>query len=202
VAKERALKGVHPGESRKVYFAGCAGGMDDVFWVEDTRLTGAVGEGANDADGPLLGGVVPSARLDFGLHPDIELKEFSVPFKPICQLVLGGEDGPKVWEGEVRQVVVPHGVVEDELSVPLAPVVADGVVGVDDEGGDVEHLESSVGRQTALAGANNQDRWFGVGEVDAVLAPFSPAFASGVVAVLNAPGSVVTQGLLVTGEGL
>lgn len=50
-------------------------------------------------------------------------------------------------------MVVPDRVVEDELVVPRAPVVADAGVGVDDECGDVEHFEAGVGGEACLAGA-------------------------------------------------
>ena len=50
-------------------------------------------------------------------------------------------------------MVVPDWVVKDELVVPVAPVVADARVAVDDEGGDFEHLEARGDCETALAGS-------------------------------------------------
>lgn len=98
-----------------------------------------------DGDGPLVGGVVPGGGGDGGLHPDVELEELGVGGEPVGELVLGGVDGPVWGEVLVGHVVVPDWVVQHELAVALAPVVADVVVSVDDEGGDVEHLETSCG---------------------------------------------------------
>lgn len=49
-------------------------------------------------------------------------------------------------------MVEPDRVVQDELLVPLPPVVSDLVVAVDDQGWDTEHLEPCVGSQARLTG--------------------------------------------------
>lgn len=85
-------------------------------------------------------------------RPHIELKEGGVGFEKVGELVLRGEDGPLWRERDVGHVVEPNGVVEDELMVTLAPVVADGVVGVDDQCVDTNGLEARGGGEAGLSG--------------------------------------------------
>jgi hypothetical protein len=48
-------------------------------------------------------------------------------------------------------MVVPDGIVEDELLVPLSPVVADLIVAIDYQSRDIEHLEAGVSREATLS---------------------------------------------------
>lgn len=49
-------------------------------------------------------------------------------------------------------MVKPDWVVQDELLVPLSPVVTYLVVAVDAQGWNIEHLEPCVGSQARLTG--------------------------------------------------
>lgn len=154
VAEQVPLEALRALDVGEVGLARVAGGLDDVARVERPRLDGpAVWQRPLHRDRPASAALVPRGGLDFGAHPYVQLEERGVRLEKVGQLVLGREDGPPVREGQVGQVVVPDGVVENELVVALAPVVAHVVVGVDDEGGHVEHFQSRVRGQTCLAGA-------------------------------------------------
>lgn len=130
-----------------------AGRLDDVFGVQRPGLCGAICPCALQGHCPALAAVVPQCRLDGGPHPYIQVQQLGVGLEKVGQLVLGGEDGPPVWEGNVWQMIVPDGIVQNKLVVSLAPIVADIVVGVNNESGHAEHLQSCVRGQTCLAGA-------------------------------------------------
>lgn len=49
-------------------------------------------------------------------------------------------------------MIHPDGVVEDEMAVSIAPVVADTIFAVDEEGFDAECFEGCGDAESALAG--------------------------------------------------
>lgn len=123
-----------------VGFPRVAGGLDDVPRVERPGLGRPVGPCPPHHHRPAFLLVVPGPGLDRRLHPYVQFEKPGVRLEEVGQLVLWREDGPPVREGHVREVVIPDRVVQDELVIPLAPVVADGVIGVDDKSGYVEHF--------------------------------------------------------------
>jgi hypothetical protein len=50
-------------------------------------------------------------------------------------------------------MVEPYRIVQDELMVSLAPVIANPVILVNDKSVDIEHLQPGSGRQASLPGA-------------------------------------------------
>jgi len=87
------------------------------------------------------------------LGPDVEFQDLGVGFEPVPELVFWSEDGPMLREVDVREMVVPDRVVEDELMVSISPIIADTGIAVDDEGLDSQLLEPCSGSQTCLSGA-------------------------------------------------
>ena len=60
----------------------------------------------------------------FGGRPIVQLHHLSVHFQPVTDLVLGREDGPVLGKGNVRQMVVPDRIMQDERAVAVAPQVS------------------------------------------------------------------------------
>jgi hypothetical protein len=104
-------------------------------------------------DGPGASRIVPLGGHELCARPHVELEKRCVCLEKLAQLVLGREDGPLWWKGQVWQVVVPYRVVQDELVVPFPPVVADALVFIDDQGVDAERLESRSSREAGLTSA-------------------------------------------------
>lgn len=151
VAQTVALEVLDTLHRGHVLLSGVTSRLDDVARVEGSLLDGAVLLLSLDSDGPRLGGVIPLGVDDGSPRPDVELQQRCVGLKELGELVLGGEDGPLGRELEVRHVVIPDRVVENQLVVSLPPVVADTVVLVDGDGLDAQHLKSGSGGQTSLA---------------------------------------------------
>ena len=121
------------------------GCLDDVPRVQGTGLARAVFFRAVQDDSPLLLCLVPERRLELCFGPDVQLEEFDVGLEELGQFVFRGEDGPAGWEGEIRHVVEPDWVVQDELVVAAAPAVTNAILVVDDQGVDVKHFEAGRG---------------------------------------------------------
>lgn len=48
-------------------------------------------------------------------------------------------------------MVVPHRIMQDQLMVPLTPIVTDGLFTIDDQRVDAQHLQSCAGCESGLA---------------------------------------------------
>ncbi len=162
------------------------------------------------------------ATASSGLHPDVQLEQLGVAIEPLGELVLWREDRPVIGELDVWEMVVPDGVVQHKLVVPLPPVVAHLVVGIDDECWHVEHLEAGVGGQPALTGTFEEsaepfaagttlerarDRGIlptmstggvAVGEISVVFSSVQPILPPGLLTMLDALLPVPPYWLLVT----
>ena len=153
VAEAAALEVLHAFDVREVHLARVASGLDDVVRVQGPGFFLAVGRFAFDGYGPLAFGLVPMGVFEGCLGPDVEFEDLGVGFEPVGQFVLGGEDGPVLGEVDVGEMVVPDGIVQDELMVSVSPVVANAGVAVDDEVLDAQLFESCSDCQTSLSGA-------------------------------------------------
>jgi hypothetical protein len=129
-----------------------AGAEDELAGRHSHRLAVA----APDGGGPAARARIPGRALAGGGGPDVELEDRGVSFEPVAHLVLRAEDRPGLGEGEVGEVVVPDGVVEDEAAIAVAPAVARAGVLLDDQRGHAEAPEPRAKRDAALARADHQ----------------------------------------------
>jgi len=95
-------------------------------------------------------------------------------------------------------VVIPYWIVENELSITLAPVVPDPVVGVDDQRRHVEHLQTGCDGESALSGAEHQDLWVHV--LLFLLPALRPVLPVGVTSMLHPSRPAVTDRLFMALE--
>ena len=128
-----AAEHVHAREGRQVRLAGHPGGQDELLGAQHHGLPVPL-----DVDRPLPGGLVVGGALGLGVRPVVELHDLRVRLEPVGDLVLRREHRPVVRELQVRQVVVPDRVVQAELLVPAAPLVAGPGALVDDDRGHAE----------------------------------------------------------------
>ena len=98
-----------------------------------------------------------------------------------------------VGEGQVRQVVVPDGIVQVQRLVALAPLVAGPIVLVDDQGRNPEPLQPRPERDAALAAADDEAVGLaGAAEFGLLRRlAFEPGAASRLDAVLGRPSRAV-----------
>ena len=93
---------------------------------------------------------------------------------------------------------------QTQLVVALAPVVADTLVAVDDQGGDAQHLEAGGGDEAGVAGADDENGrlQLRVGQLLLVAALLGPVLAGRVGAVGHAVGPVLEHALRIAVERL
>src|SRR3984893_11696208 len=72
--------------------------------------------------------------LKTGSGPEVDLHALDIGFEPIRDLVLGDVVRPGRREGHVAEVVDGSLVVQFETAVAKAPIVADALLPVDDQG--------------------------------------------------------------------
>ena len=70
---------------------------------------------------PCVGGYVVFRVGAFSGGPVVQFHDLDVHLQPVAHLVFGGVYRPMVREGDVGHVVKPHGVVEGEGVVTVAP---------------------------------------------------------------------------------
>ncbi len=146
-----ALEILHAGIGRQVRDGRHAGGEHELLRAQRHGL--AV---AQHLDGPFLGFGIVSGRAALRPAPIVELHDLRVHLQPVADLVLRGENGPVVGEGQVGKVVVPDRVVQMQRLVAAAPLVAGPLVLVDDQGRDAEPLQPRPERDAALAATDHQ----------------------------------------------
>ena len=143
---------------------------------------------ALDLDRPLLLRVVVARALALGAAPVVELHHLRVHLEPVADLVLGAEHRPVLGERQVRQVVVPHRVVQAQALVALAPGVAGPLVLLDDDRRHAQPSQPCAERDAALPAADDHDVGLvGDAELGLLLTTLlEPGLAAGVHAVLDA----------------
>ena len=98
--------------------------------------------------------VILGAAADRGM-PIVQFHDLGVHLQPIADLVLRGEDRPMVGKRQVRQVVVPHGVVQAERFIAVPPRIAGATVLFDDDRRHVQALEPGRQADAALSAADD-----------------------------------------------
>ena len=174
-----------------------AGGEHQLLRAQHHRLALTL-----DRNGPLLRGVVVVRALRLGVAPVVELHDLGVGLEPVGDLVLRREHRPVVRELQVRQVVVPDGVVQAEALVAAAPLVAGASTLVDDDGRHAELPQPRREADATLAAADHEHvRLLGDTEFRRLLLAFlGPRRAALVGAVLRALRPGRATGFLVTRE--
>ena len=192
-----ALEPIHAREPRDVRPAGHAGRHHQLLGPER-----ALDPVPLDDKHPLAR-VLVIARAGRGRRPPVvELHHTRVHLEPVGDLVLGREHRPVRRKLDVRQVVVPHRVVQAQRLVPVAPRVARTRVAFDD---DRRHLQLAQARpegDPALAAADDHHVWLRrMSELLGLALPIlEPRVPLGVRAVVDALRPASSQALLVSLE--
>lgn len=153
MTEQMTLEVINALDIRKILLSRMSSRLDNMLGGKSPGFRGPIGFLALQHNSPLLGGLVPLRARELRRHPHVELHVLRVRLEPTAELVFGRKDGPVGWERHVRHVVVPDGVVEDQLVVPVAPVVANTLVLVNDEGVDAQHLQTNGCGKTSLTSA-------------------------------------------------
>ena len=184
----RALEAAHARIARQIRHRAHAGGEHQVLGLQRHRLALVL-----HGDLPLLLRVVPARALALGARPVVELHQLGVALEPIADLVLGAEHRPVVGERQVRQLVVPHRVVQAQALVAVAPAVAGLLVFLDDDRRHAELLEPRAEDDAGLTAADHHHVGL-LGEAQRalfVLPRLEPALAVFIGAVLDALRTVL-----------
>ncbi len=123
-----AAEAIHALEVRGVGPAGHAGRHHELLGTKRDLLAVAF-----DDQDPLAGVGVVAGALRGGGPPVVELHHARVHLEPVGDLVLGREHRPVRRELHVRQVVVPHRIVQAQRLVAVAPRVTGPGVALDDD---------------------------------------------------------------------
>ena len=146
-----ALEDVLPLDLRHVGLARHAGGKHQVLGADDLALAVALYRHF-----PFLLGRVVARVHAVGGRPVVHLHHLGVHLQPVADLVLGREHRPVGRKRQVRQVVVPHRVVQAQRLVAAAPLVARAGVAVNHDVRHAQLPQPRAQRDTALPAADHQ----------------------------------------------
>src|SRR3954464_6154164 len=102
---------------------------------------------------PTSFGFVVSAAFKLRAGPEVEFHGLDVGFEPVGELVFGNVDRPVRRERHIGQVVDLHLIVQGQRVIALAPVVTDARLAIDNEGIDLQLLETRGDANTGLPSA-------------------------------------------------
>mmetsp|Transcript_53240 Transcript_53240/g.155041 ORF Transcript_53240/g.155041 Transcript_53240/m.155041 type:complete len:223 (+) Transcript_53240:1061-1729(+) len=148
----RPSKRLLPGKLRHVREARQACCKDNVRWAQHKGL--AI---ADHLYFPALPAAVEACMLALGSAPVVDVHHLRVELDPVSEHILGGEHGPMIRKRDVREVVVPDGVVKAERLVTVPPVVARPVPLVDHYVWHLQTPQPSAQRDASLTTPDDQD---------------------------------------------
>ena len=166
---DRALKHVQSGQVGDDGNGADTGGEDDM-----TRTHHAFRSvPALKIQGPGTGRDIMVAADKRGVGPAIEFHRLDIELEPVRQHVLRDIDRPGRWKRHVGQMVDVDFVVQGQGVVTAAPVVADALVLLDQQGIDAQGVQPRRNGQSGLSGPDHDNGRFpvriGAGAVPVVL---------------------------------
>jgi hypothetical protein len=130
------------GVGGKIFLARMTCCLDDMLWVECACLYVSVGLGALDSHSPQPLSLIPRSGFKRCLDPDVELEELGISLEELSELVFGCEDRPVRRKVDVWHVIIPDGIMKDELVVSSSPVVTNSVLAINQKCLDTQVLQT------------------------------------------------------------